>query len=135
MESLKEEKMYVKFSNNVEVEQRGSYLDVRKETNWWGLSFEYGCATFGKQGMGKECSLTGLWPVTGESELNGSNLVQETTNKIVVIQESLREQANSPKELAWKKDKLEQSYVDHLRSLDGLGHISGLRIFLSYEAE
>ncbi|GJY96522.1 hypothetical protein Tco_0513432 [Tanacetum coccineum] len=28
VESLKEEKMYVKFSNNVEVEQRGSYLDV-----------------------------------------------------------------------------------------------------------
>ncbi|GKA98483.1 putative reverse transcriptase domain-containing protein [Tanacetum coccineum] len=27
-ESLKEEKMYVKFSNNVEAEQRGSYLDV-----------------------------------------------------------------------------------------------------------
>ncbi|GJX27392.1 hypothetical protein Tco_0233688 [Tanacetum coccineum] len=28
VESVKEEKMYVKFSNNVEVEQRGSYLDV-----------------------------------------------------------------------------------------------------------
>ncbi|GJR18349.1 hypothetical protein Tco_0966876 [Tanacetum coccineum] len=28
MESLKEEKMYVKLSNNVEAEQRGSYLDV-----------------------------------------------------------------------------------------------------------
>ncbi|GJU21567.1 hypothetical protein Tco_1154909, partial [Tanacetum coccineum] len=28
VESLKEEKMYVKFSNNVEAEQRGSYLDV-----------------------------------------------------------------------------------------------------------
>ncbi|GJT46863.1 retrovirus-related pol polyprotein from transposon TNT 1-94 [Tanacetum coccineum] len=28
VESLKEDKMYVKFSNNVEVEQRGSYLDV-----------------------------------------------------------------------------------------------------------
>ncbi|GJY86262.1 hypothetical protein Tco_0500288 [Tanacetum coccineum] len=28
VESLKEEKMHVRFSNNVEVEQRGSYLDV-----------------------------------------------------------------------------------------------------------
>ncbi|GJU43159.1 hypothetical protein Tco_1200425 [Tanacetum coccineum] len=28
VESLKEEKMYVKFSNNVEAEHRGSYLDV-----------------------------------------------------------------------------------------------------------
>ncbi|GKB98174.1 hypothetical protein Tco_0984311, partial [Tanacetum coccineum] len=28
VESLKEEKMYVKFSNNVEAEQIGSYLDV-----------------------------------------------------------------------------------------------------------
>ncbi|GJZ03854.1 hypothetical protein Tco_0537129 [Tanacetum coccineum] len=28
VESLKEDKMYVKFSNNVEAEQRGSYLDV-----------------------------------------------------------------------------------------------------------
>ncbi|GJY67961.1 hypothetical protein Tco_0470943 [Tanacetum coccineum] len=35
VESLKEEKMYVKFSNNVEAEHRGSYLDVegiKKET-------------------------------------------------------------------------------------------------------
>ncbi|GJV18428.1 hypothetical protein Tco_1367448 [Tanacetum coccineum] len=29
MESLKEDKMYVKFSNNVEAEQKGSYLDVK----------------------------------------------------------------------------------------------------------
>ncbi|GJZ35390.1 hypothetical protein Tco_0581207 [Tanacetum coccineum] len=28
VESLKEENMYMKFSNNVEAEQRGSYLDV-----------------------------------------------------------------------------------------------------------
>ncbi|GKF58845.1 hypothetical protein Tco_0172382 [Tanacetum coccineum] len=34
-------------------------------------------------------SVTVLWAVTGESELNGSNLVPETTNKIVVIQERL----------------------------------------------
>ncbi|GJT65239.1 hypothetical protein Tco_1016719 [Tanacetum coccineum] len=33
VESLKEEKMYVKFSNNVEAEQRGSYLDV-EGINW-----------------------------------------------------------------------------------------------------
>ncbi|GJR34929.1 hypothetical protein Tco_1210613 [Tanacetum coccineum] len=30
VESLKEEKMYVKFSNNMEVEQRGSYQDVKE---------------------------------------------------------------------------------------------------------
>ncbi|GJX68139.1 hypothetical protein Tco_0303866 [Tanacetum coccineum] len=29
VESLKEEKMYVKFSSNVEAEHRGSYLDVK----------------------------------------------------------------------------------------------------------
>ncbi|GJV76004.1 hypothetical protein Tco_1507588 [Tanacetum coccineum] len=33
VESLKEEKMYVKFSNNMEAEQRGSYLDV-EGINW-----------------------------------------------------------------------------------------------------
>ncbi|GJV86196.1 hypothetical protein Tco_1530134 [Tanacetum coccineum] len=33
VESLKEEKMYVKFSNNVKLEQRGSYLVV-EGTNW-----------------------------------------------------------------------------------------------------
>ncbi|GJU44712.1 hypothetical protein Tco_1201978 [Tanacetum coccineum] len=32
VESVKEEKMYVKFSNNVKAEQRGSYLDV--ENQW-----------------------------------------------------------------------------------------------------
>ncbi|GKD72120.1 hypothetical protein Tco_1330402 [Tanacetum coccineum] len=35
--------------------------------------------------------VTVLWAVTGKSELNGSNLVQETTNKIMVIQERLEE--------------------------------------------
>ncbi|GKC40599.1 hypothetical protein Tco_1052983 [Tanacetum coccineum] len=33
MESLKEEKMYMKFSNNMEAEQRESYLDV-EGTKW-----------------------------------------------------------------------------------------------------
>ncbi|GJV14309.1 hypothetical protein Tco_1359632 [Tanacetum coccineum] len=32
----------------------------------------------------KGMQVTVLWAITGESELNGSNLVQETTNKIVV---------------------------------------------------
>ncbi|GJT00936.1 hypothetical protein Tco_0822105 [Tanacetum coccineum] len=41
VESLKEEKMYVKFSNNVEAEQRGSYLDV-EGINWvMGRSWHY----------------------------------------------------------------------------------------------
>ncbi|GJV25670.1 retrovirus-related pol polyprotein from transposon TNT 1-94 [Tanacetum coccineum] len=40
-------------------------------------------------GMEKNVGLPLLWAVTGESELNGSNLVQETTNKIVVILERL----------------------------------------------
>ncbi|GKB78416.1 integrase, catalytic region, zinc finger, CCHC-type containing protein, partial [Tanacetum coccineum] len=44
--------------------------------------------------------VTVLWAITGGSELNGSNLVQETTNKIVVIQERL-EAAKLSKELAW----------------------------------
>ncbi|GJT01002.1 hypothetical protein Tco_0822171 [Tanacetum coccineum] len=40
----------------------------------------------------KDCMtnmVTVLWAVTGESKLNGSNLVHETTNKIAVIQERL----------------------------------------------
>ncbi|GJV11380.1 hypothetical protein Tco_1352921 [Tanacetum coccineum] len=44
--------------------------------------------------------VTVLWAVTGGSELNGSNLIQEITNKIVVIQERL-EAAKLSKELAW----------------------------------
>ncbi|GKA22906.1 hypothetical protein Tco_0708868, partial [Tanacetum coccineum] len=41
MESLKEDKIYVKFSNNVEVEQRGSYLDV--EGVKWVMSRSWHC--------------------------------------------------------------------------------------------
>ncbi|GKC32564.1 hypothetical protein Tco_1039858 [Tanacetum coccineum] len=41
VESLKEEKMYVKFSNNVEAEQRGSYLDV--EGIKWVMSRSWHC--------------------------------------------------------------------------------------------
>ncbi|GJT01732.1 hypothetical protein Tco_0822901 [Tanacetum coccineum] len=40
VESLKEEKMYVKFSNNVEVEQRGSYLDV-EGIKWFDFEAKY----------------------------------------------------------------------------------------------
>ncbi|GJW27580.1 hypothetical protein Tco_0044455 [Tanacetum coccineum] len=43
-------------------------------------------------------TVTVLWAVTGESKLNGSNLVHETTNKIAVIQERL-EAAKLSKEL------------------------------------
>ncbi|GJZ38099.1 hypothetical protein Tco_0584290 [Tanacetum coccineum] len=46
-------------------------------------------------------TVTILWAITGEVELNGSNLVQETTNKIVVIQERL-EAAKLLKELTWQ---------------------------------
>ncbi|GJV93127.1 hypothetical protein Tco_1540940 [Tanacetum coccineum] len=45
-------------------------------------------------------SVTVLWAITRGSELNGLNLIQETTNKIVVIQERL-EAAKLSKELAW----------------------------------
>ncbi|GJU36702.1 hypothetical protein Tco_1185056 [Tanacetum coccineum] len=41
VESLKEEKMYVKFSNNVEAEHRGSYLDV--EGIKWVMSRSWHC--------------------------------------------------------------------------------------------
>ncbi|GKA11987.1 hypothetical protein Tco_0691533 [Tanacetum coccineum] len=49
VESLKEEKMYVKFSNNVEAEQRGCYLDVDEiKGHAW------------KKGEG-DCLLTNRW--------------------------------------------------------------------------
>ncbi|GKA42476.1 hypothetical protein Tco_0735136 [Tanacetum coccineum] len=41
MESLKEEKVYVKFSNNVEAEQRESYLDVEEITWVMSRSWHY----------------------------------------------------------------------------------------------
>ncbi|GKD98884.1 hypothetical protein Tco_1382781 [Tanacetum coccineum] len=41
VETLKEEKMYMKFSNNVEAEQRGSYLDV--EGIKWVMSQSWHC--------------------------------------------------------------------------------------------
>ncbi|GJQ93466.1 hypothetical protein Tco_0004605 [Tanacetum coccineum] len=46
VESLKEEKMYVKFSNNVEAEQRGSYLDV-EGINWRLDELAYGVPSDG----------------------------------------------------------------------------------------
>ncbi|GJU12212.1 hypothetical protein Tco_1134608 [Tanacetum coccineum] len=84
----------VKAKNEFEIDVQRSDLKSR-----WGLSFEYGCASF-EAWYGKESRLPVLWAVTGESELNGLNLVQETTNKIVVIQERL-EAAKLSKELAW----------------------------------
>ncbi|GKA22110.1 hypothetical protein Tco_0708072 [Tanacetum coccineum] len=45
-------------------------------------------------------TVTILWAITGESKLNGSNLVHETTNKIAVIQERL-EVVELSKELPW----------------------------------
>ncbi|GJS25586.1 hypothetical protein Tco_0454218 [Tanacetum coccineum] len=68
------------------VTTEGSYERIAMLT-WWGFSFEYGCASF-EAWYGKIVALS-FMAVTGESELNGSNLVQETTNKIVVIQERL----------------------------------------------
>ncbi|GJR40163.1 hypothetical protein Tco_1215847 [Tanacetum coccineum] len=47
VESLKDEKMYVKFSNNVKAEHRGSYLDV--EGIKWSIQFQ-GCMMFQKHG-------------------------------------------------------------------------------------
>ncbi|GKA11267.1 hypothetical protein Tco_0690700 [Tanacetum coccineum] len=111
--------MYVKFSNNMEVEQRGSYQDVKEPnglTNQWlsmkkdivvklpsvdirvnrithlraseffpkvGLSSPSMDVVHLKHGMVKDCRLP-FYGRNGESELNGSNLVPETTNKIVV---------------------------------------------------
>ncbi|GJW90728.1 hypothetical protein Tco_0168281 [Tanacetum coccineum] len=46
VESLKDEKMYVKFSNNVEAEQRGSYLDV--EGIKWVMSRSWHCERAGR---------------------------------------------------------------------------------------
>ncbi|GJR70953.1 hypothetical protein Tco_0017018 [Tanacetum coccineum] len=159
VESLKEEKMYVKFSNNVEVEQRGSYLDVEgikwqgfgsmlgkrekviactsrqlkvlmkdcmtnvleglnmRQSRWMKLFSEYGFEAkyhLGKANVVVESwsrkkseaknefwiDVTVLWTVTGESKLNGLNLLHETTNKIAVIQERI-EAAKLSKELPW----------------------------------
>ncbi|GJY90889.1 hypothetical protein Tco_0506085 [Tanacetum coccineum] len=68
VESLKEEKMYVKFSNNVEAEQRGSYLDVgdRNHNGLWvveGLTLER-CSTFGKKDK-LESSYVGPFEILG----------------------------------------------------------------------
>ncbi|GKB53858.1 hypothetical protein Tco_0904611, partial [Tanacetum coccineum] len=51
-----------------------------------------------------------LWAVTEDVELNGSNLVQETTNKIAVIQERL-EVSPWRGVVRLKKDKLERVIV------------------------
>ncbi|GJZ58363.1 hypothetical protein Tco_0613857 [Tanacetum coccineum] len=52
------------------------YYDAREVRIW-------------KACLEKKEKVTVLWAVTGESKLNGSNLVHETTNKIAVIQERL----------------------------------------------
>ncbi|GJV98595.1 hypothetical protein Tco_1553847 [Tanacetum coccineum] len=145
VESLKEEKMYVKFSNNVEAEQRGSYLDALSDGHARVIYTDLECLqhTYNRKmlyrGIGRRSeaknefeldlrqsdldvrtlaieeaymtkysihpgadTVTVLWAVTGESKLNGSNLVHETTNKIAVIQERL-EAAKLSKELPWTK--------------------------------
>ncbi|GJV95775.1 hypothetical protein Tco_1547352 [Tanacetum coccineum] len=61
VESLKDEKMYVKFSNNVKAEHRGSYLDVEgiKWSRWMKLFSEYGFEV--QYHMGRENVVVESW--------------------------------------------------------------------------
>ncbi|GKE17304.1 hypothetical protein Tco_1424881 [Tanacetum coccineum] len=99
VESLKEENMYVKFSNNVEAEHRGSNLDVEgikwkngvKPMNEFeivydddlGLLLQPELPEYKLGRITKDIVVKLPSAITGGSELNGSNLIQETTNKIV----------------------------------------------------
>ncbi|GJT14885.1 hypothetical protein Tco_0873591 [Tanacetum coccineum] len=67
----------------------------------WDYHYEYGSALLKHGENGTKIVDYRFYGLTGESELNGSNLVQETNNKIVVIQERL-EAAKLSKELACK---------------------------------
>ncbi|GJV72957.1 hypothetical protein Tco_1492952 [Tanacetum coccineum] len=62
VESLKDEKMYVKFSNNIEAEHRGSYLDMERikwVSRWMKLFSEYGFKA--KYHLGKENVVVESW--------------------------------------------------------------------------
>ncbi|GJT38979.1 hypothetical protein Tco_0938844 [Tanacetum coccineum] len=73
--------------------------------------------------------VTILWAVTRENELSGSNLVQETTNEILIIQERLVA-AKLLKELVWKTFELMLGFEEF--SSDGddvMVHVVGLTSF------
>ncbi|GJU67594.1 hypothetical protein Tco_1253853 [Tanacetum coccineum] len=75
--------------------------------------------------MRKECRISNLWAETGESKLNGSNLVHETTNKIAVIQERL-ESAKLLKELPWGSDSVPNyDILDYMNFLKIIREVFG----------
>ncbi|GJR13564.1 ribonuclease H-like domain-containing protein [Tanacetum coccineum] len=89
---MKEEYMYVKFSINVDKKKNRNGSKPRKlsRCGWNQMGIEPTSWLAGRADdfvivyYDVRSKVTVLWAVTGESELNGSNLVQETTNKIVV---------------------------------------------------
>ncbi|GKD40744.1 hypothetical protein Tco_1260951, partial [Tanacetum coccineum] len=66
---------------------------------------------FGGSGMftypqnGRKCRLLVLWPEIGESRLIGPELVQETTDKVVLIKEKLKAASDRQKSYADNRRK------------------------------
>ncbi|GJZ77172.1 zinc finger, CCHC-type containing protein [Tanacetum coccineum] len=92
----------------------GSYWLDKVQTSIWRdvktLAIEEAYTTKYSIHPGADTMLCGfkvtiLWAVTRENELSGSNLVQETTNEILIIQERLVA-AKLLKELVWKTFEL-----------------------------
>ncbi|GJR24833.1 hypothetical protein Tco_0973360 [Tanacetum coccineum] len=166
VESLKEENMYMKFSNNVEAEQRGSYLDV-EGIKWMlyrgverrsvaknefeidvrqsDLEMESGSYWLDKvwtfiwrdvRTLAIEEAYTTKYSIhlAADMMLCGFRL----TNRWLSMKKEIAScgsRLRAVEGLTWKygvstirkKDKLEPSYEDHLRSLDGFAN-SSLRI-------
>ncbi|GKC93480.1 hypothetical protein Tco_1158922 [Tanacetum coccineum] len=82
-------------SQNLEVIMRARVID-------FGSSYHLSiwCAPF-KALYGRKCRSHVLWVEIGDSSLTGLKLVQETTNKVVLIKEKLKAVKDRPKELCW----------------------------------
>ncbi|GKA84893.1 putative reverse transcriptase domain-containing protein, partial [Tanacetum coccineum] len=79
--------------------------------------------------LGYRIGVTVLWAVTGGSELNGSNLVQETTNKIVVMEgrrshlgETDQVSSFSSYTRRFQEVKLARIYIDEIIVRNGTLH-------------
>ncbi|GJR76480.1 hypothetical protein Tco_0088845 [Tanacetum coccineum] len=136
VESLKEEKMYVKFSNNVEAEQRGKYL-MWKEFKWcyersWQISGKDQTIRIYYDARSKDLE-AGLEKGEGdclfcakvEDYLRGMDMLhlkhgmERNVGRLWVVEGLTLERCST----FGKKDKLEPSYVEPFEILGWIGPI------------
>ncbi|GJS48327.1 hypothetical protein Tco_0598448 [Tanacetum coccineum] len=73
---------------------------------------------------GRKCRSPVLWAEIGESSLIGPELVQETTNKVVLIKEKLKAARDYQKSYADNRRKLAPRYVGPFEILERISPIA-----------